>query len=167
MSQPTSPDRPRALRARRWPAPAFPAPARHQPRARRRITAVCLTLAVLLTAAVQLTAWAEGTLLSTSGFAATLGTLPRDPAVQAQVTDRPDAPLCGRGRRMTFEALHPAHLLILAGTQRHPSAPHNPVLHDPLRTTVRAGITCRRGPVQARVRLAGSSRGWCPSSTSR
>jgi hypothetical protein len=67
-------------------------------RARRRITAVCLTLAVVLTPAVQLTAWAEGTLLSTSGFAGALGTLPQDPAVQDQVTAELDRQLRQAGR---------------------------------------------------------------------
>jgi hypothetical protein len=98
MTEPASPRRPLAPRTRRWPAPAFPARARHQLRARRRITAACLTLAVLLTPAVQLTAWAEGTLLSASGFAAALGALPRDPAVQAQVTAQIDRQLEQAGR---------------------------------------------------------------------
>jgi len=95
MSQPATPDPWQALRDRHWPAPAPPPPppARHRPRARRWITAVCLTLAVLLTPAVQLTAWAEGTLLSASGFAAALGPLPRDPAVQAQITTQLDRQL--------------------------------------------------------------------------
>jgi hypothetical protein len=103
MSQPASPDRRWALRARDWPGardwpasappPPPPAPARYRSRARRWITAACLTLAVLLTPVVQLTAWAEGTLLSTSGFVAALGPLPSDPAVQAQVTDQLDRQL--------------------------------------------------------------------------
>jgi len=38
-------------------------------------------------------AWAEGTLLSTSGFVAALGTLPRDPAVQSQITAQLDRQL--------------------------------------------------------------------------
>lgn len=42
-----------------------------------------LTLAILLAPATQLAGWAEGTLLSTSGFVAARGTLPRDPAVQS------------------------------------------------------------------------------------
>src|SRR5882724_2449194 len=91
MSQPASPDPWQALTARHWPATA--APARHRSRARRWISAACLTLAVLLTPAVQLTAWAEGTLLSASGFTAALGTLPRNPAVQAQITTQIDRQL--------------------------------------------------------------------------
>jgi hypothetical protein len=50
-------------------------------------------MAVLLTPAVQLTAWAEGTLLSASGFTAALGTLPRNPAVQARITTQIDRQL--------------------------------------------------------------------------
>jgi hypothetical protein len=98
MSQPASPDHRWALRVRDWPAPASPAPERHRSRVRRWITAVALTLAVLLTPVVQLTAWAEGTLLSTSGFVAALGPLPRDPAVQAQVTAQLDQQLQRAGR---------------------------------------------------------------------
>jgi hypothetical protein len=90
MSQPASPDPWQALTARHRPATAPPAPARHRSRARRWISAACLTLAVLLTPAVQLTAWAEGTLLSASGFTAALGALPRNPAVQAQITTQID-----------------------------------------------------------------------------
>ncbi len=86
MSQPASPDPWQAPAARHWPAPPTPARARHRPRARQWISAACLTLTVLLTPAVQLTAWAEGTLLSASGFTAALSTLPRNPAVQAQIT---------------------------------------------------------------------------------
>jgi hypothetical protein len=93
MSQPASPDPGQALTARRWPAPVPPAPARHRSRARRWISAACLTLAVLLTPAVQLTAWAEGTLLSARGFTAALGALPRNPAVQAQITTQIDRQL--------------------------------------------------------------------------
>lgn len=95
MSQPASPDPWQALRARHWPppAPVLPAPARPRSRARRWISAACLTLAVLLTPAVQLTAWAEGTLLSASGFTAALGTLPSDPAVRAQITIQIDRQL--------------------------------------------------------------------------
>jgi hypothetical protein len=93
MSQPASPGPWQAPAARHWPAPAPPAPARHRPRARRWISAACLTLTVLLTPAVQLTAWAEGTLLSASGFTAALGTLPRNPAVQAQITTQIDRQL--------------------------------------------------------------------------
>jgi hypothetical protein len=95
MSQPTSPDHRWALRARDSPAPPSPAPApaRYRSRARRWITAACLTLAVLLTPVVQLTAWAEGTLLSTSGFVAALGPLPSDPAVQAQAAAQIDRQL--------------------------------------------------------------------------
>jgi hypothetical protein len=95
MSQPATPDPWQALRDRHWPAPTPPPPAppRHRPRARRRISAACLILAVLLTPAVQLTAWAEGTLLSASGFTAALGALPRDPAVQAQITTQIDKQL--------------------------------------------------------------------------
>jgi hypothetical protein len=93
MSQPASPDPWQALTARHGPAPAPPAPARHRSRARRWISAACLTLTVLLTPAVQLTAWAEGTLLSASGFTTALGTLPRNPAVQAQITTQIDRQL--------------------------------------------------------------------------
>jgi hypothetical protein len=95
MSQPASPDPWQALRATHWPppAPVPPAPARTRSRARRWISAACLTLAVLLTPAVQLTAWAEGTLLSASGFTAALGTLPSDPAVRAQITTQIDRQL--------------------------------------------------------------------------
>jgi len=38
-------------------------------------------------------AWAEGTLVSASGFVAALGTLPRDPAVQSQITAQLDRQL--------------------------------------------------------------------------
>lgn len=95
MSQPASPDRRWALGAREWPAPVprAPAPAEYRSRARRWISAGCLTLAVLLTPVVQLTAWAEGTLLSTSGFVAALGPLPSNPAVQDQITAQIDRQL--------------------------------------------------------------------------
>lgn len=46
----------------------------------------CLTLAVLLAPVTEVTAWAEQTLLSAGGFAAALAPLPREPAVQQQVT---------------------------------------------------------------------------------
>ena len=90
MNQPAGPGPGRALSARDRPAPASP---RHRSPARRRITAVCLALAVLLAPATQLVAWAEGTLLSTSGFVAALGALPRDPAVQTQITAQLDRQL--------------------------------------------------------------------------
>jgi hypothetical protein len=76
MSQPASPRSP----ARRW------------------ITAVCLSLAIVLASATQLVAWAEGTFLSTSGFVAALGALPRDPAVQSQITAQLDRQLQRVGR---------------------------------------------------------------------
>ena len=57
-----------------------------------------LTLAILLAPATQLAGWAEGTLLSTSGFVAALGTLPRDPAVQSQITAQLDRQLQRAGR---------------------------------------------------------------------
>lgn len=118
MSQPATPDPWQALRDRHWPAPAptppAPAPARHGPRARRWITAACLTLAVLLTPAVQLTAWAGGTLLSASGFAAALGPLPRDPAVQAQITAQLDRQLQRAGAAKGTPA---SPLANLAGSQ--------------------------------------------------
>lgn len=93
MSQSGSSDPPRALGARDWAAPAPLAHPPHRSPARRRITAACLTLAILLAPATQLVAWAEGTLLSTSGFVAALGTLPRDPAVQSQITAQLDRQL--------------------------------------------------------------------------
>lgn len=93
MSQSASSDPPRALGARDWVAPAPLAHPPHRSPARRWITAACLTLAILLAPVTQLVAWAEGTLLSTSGFVAALGTLPRDPAVQSQITAQLDRQL--------------------------------------------------------------------------
>ena len=93
MSQSASSDPPRALGARDWVAPAPLAHPPHRSLARRWITAACLTLAILLAPVTQLVAWAEGTLLSTSGFVAALGTLPRDPAVQSQITAQLDRQL--------------------------------------------------------------------------
>ena len=93
MSQSASSDPPRALGARDWVAPAPLAHPPHRSLASRWITAACLTLAILLAPVTQLVAWAEGTLLSTSGFVAALGTLPRDPAVQSQITAQLDRQL--------------------------------------------------------------------------
>ena len=98
MSQPARPDPPRTLSAPDWPAPAPLAQPQPRSPGRRRITAVCLTLAVVLAPATQLVAWAEGTLLSTSGFVAALGALPRDPAVQTQITAQLDRQLQRAGR---------------------------------------------------------------------
>jgi hypothetical protein len=98
MNQLAGPGPGRALSARHWPAPASLASPQHRSPARRWITAVCLALAVLLAPATQLVAWAEGTLLSTSGFVAALGALPRDPAAQTQITAQLDRQLQRAGR---------------------------------------------------------------------
>jgi hypothetical protein len=93
MSQPAHPDPAWALGACDSPSPVPLAHPRHRSPARRWITMACLTLAIVLTPAAQLAVWIEGTLLSTSGFVAALGPLPRDPAMQNQLTAQIDRQL--------------------------------------------------------------------------
>jgi hypothetical protein len=135
MSQPAYPDPWQALTARDWPPPP---PARHRSRARRWITAACLTLAVLLTPAVQLIAWAEGTLLSASGFTASLGTLPRDPAVQAQITAQIDRQLQRAGTAKGTPASPLADLAESQLTRAVPAMLGSPVFLDLWRTALTA-----------------------------
>jgi hypothetical protein len=148
MSQPASPDPWQALTARHWPPPppappppappppAPPPPARHWSRARRWFTVACLTLAVLLTPAVQLIAWAEGTLLSASGFTAALGALPRDPAVQAQITTQLDRQLQRAGTAKGTAASPLAGLAESQLTRAVPAILGSPAFLDLWRTAL-------------------------------